>query len=164
VTRSIPEIVGALRRYLIDRAYDPTIVVEELRIASPAPAALIARHRGVWPDDLLDFWALVNGVRFRWHRIDDPRYAGTLNLAALDPRTAFYFGFPGGWYLPLDDDESGFTGCYWSENGRAPFAMAHVERGNEVNSRWPVCPTFAEYLELAMERGLLDEWQISRDT
>jgi hypothetical protein len=179
ITRALAEKTPArmLRAFIEGMSARKDVRVREKKVGGPAPAALLRAKRGVLPDDLLDFFAEMNGATFRFTMIPDDSPIDGFELDPLEERTQFRereevvqdghgtgvylsdFGGPDVLHLLLDNIRNERPVHYVKTRKAAPKA-AKIVYSPEVD-RPPmvdVAKSFAGYVRLGISRAFAHDW------
>ena len=179
ITRALAEKTPArmLRAFIDGMSARKDVRVREKKIGGPAPAALVRANRGQLPDDLLDFFAEMNGATFRFTLIPDDTPIDGFEIDPLVELTQFGereeivqdgrgsgiylndFGGPGVLSLLFDNIQNERP-VHFIRTRNAPPKSAKLVYSPRVDRppRVTVAKSVAEYVRLGISRAFAVDW------
>jgi len=179
ITSALAETSPArmLRAFIDGLSARKDIRVREKKIGGPAPAALVRAKRGQLPDDLLDFFAEMNGATFRYTLIPDDSPIDGFDIDPLEERTQFGereeitengrgtgiylsdFGGPGVLHLMFDNIQNERPVHYIKTRNAPPKGAKlvyspRVDRPPHVT----IAKSVADYVRLGISRAFAVDW------
>jgi hypothetical protein len=167
-----------LRAFIDGMSAREDVRVLKKAIGEPAPAELLRAKRGELPDELLDFFAEMNGATFRYALIPDDTPIDGFEIDPLDERSQFReredistdafpdvylsdFGGPDVLHLLLDNIQNE-TPVHYIKPREAPPNAATIVYSPEVDRppHHTVAKSLDEYVRLGISRAFVMGWPL----
>jgi hypothetical protein len=165
---SIRQVVAELRGFIAELKSRPDIAVEVARVGGPAPLdklAFLRAQEGV-PEELVDFYAEMDGVHVSWRFIEPPG-GGCLEIPPISEETRFqgddetFMNFGAGCTgLLLDVITAEGNTWLLRSGGKVRIVFASMAEGDNA---FEVAGSLAEYLAAAMRHGFVPYWPCCLD-